>query len=503
MKNDNALHISGKKTHVVGGRLKQMFRVCTAALISAVLMTSALSAAGVNTNESDDQSAQTAQSSDSAENTNESQKAAQKPSNPDRKQGEKPALGDGETGILIDSASGRVLFEKDSGKRMYPASTTKVMTALLTVEAIERGEIALDTQIEVTPEMLKDSDPDGSNMALKEGEILSIDALLKGLMIPSGNDAACALADYIGKSIGGFTDMMNRRAAELGCTDTHFVNPSGLHDDAHYTTAADMAKIARAAMSHDKFRNIADIAHIKIPPTNKTEKERYYINTNGLLSTMRYTNYYFKGANGIKTGHTSKAGNCLVSSAKRDGLEFIGVIFGGKDVSDSHKDNIEMLDWGFETFTSMRAIGKDDMPCEVRVKLGKSTDSLTLSAAESVNVIVPKGTGADSLELRPNIPDSVSAPIAAGAQIGTISVLLGGEEVGSGVLVATREVQRSFFWPVMAAADALWSNAVTRTIITVLGIGVIIFILMFIRGMYINIKRSKRKRRKRRSQLPR
>ena len=427
----------------------------------------------------------------------ETKKNEEKPSNPERKAGEKPLLGSGETGILIDAASGRVLFESESQKRMYPASTTKIMTALLAFEAIGRGELTLDTQVQVTAEMLKDSDPDGSNIALKEGEVMSMDNLLKGLMVASGNDAACAIAAQVGKSIPEFVDMMNSRAAELGCTDTHFVNPNGLHDDEHYTTAADMAKIARAAMSLEKFKKIADIAHLKIPPTNMTEKERYYINTNGLLSTMRYTTYYYKYATGIKTGHTSKAGNCLVASATRDGIDLIGVIFGGAGVADSHKDNIEMFDWGFETYTYIRALQKGDMPCEVRVKLGKSTDSLTLSVAEAVNVIVPKGTAAEALEVRPNIPDSVSAPITAGTEIGSVSVFLNGEELGNGVLVASREVERSFFWPVMAAADALWSNTVTRTVIFIILIGAAAFILLFIRGLYVNLKRTKRRKRRR------
>lgn len=427
----------------------------------------------------------------------ETKKNEEKPSNPERKAGEKPLLGSGETGILIDAASGRVLFESESQKRMYPASTTKIMTALLAFEAIERGELTLDTQVQVTAEMLKDSDPDGSNIALKEGEVMSMDNLLKGLMVASGNDAACAIAAQVGKSIPAFVDMMNSRAAELGCTDTHFVNPNGLHDDEHYTTAADMAKIAKAAMSLEKFKKIADIAHLKIPPTNMTEKERYYINTNGLLSTMRYTTYYYKYATGIKTGHTSKAGNCLVASATRDGIDLIGVILGGAGVADSHKDNIEMFDWGFETYTYIRALQKGDMPCEVRVKLGKSTDSLTLSVAESVNVIAPKGTAAENLEIRPNIPDSVSAPITAGTEIGSVSVFLNGEELGSGVLVASRDVERSFFWPVMAAADALWNNPVTRTIIIIILIGAAVFILLFIRGLYVNLKRAKHRRRRR------
>ncbi len=425
------------------------------------------------------------------------EKKDEKPSNPERKAGEKPLLGSGETGILIDAASGRVLFESESQKRMYPASTTKIMTALLAFEAIERGELTLDTQVQVTAEMLKGSDPDGSNIALKEGEVMSMDNLLKGLMVASGNDAACAIAEQVGKSIPTFVDMMNSRAAELGCSDTHFVNPNGLHDDNHYTTAADMAKIAKAAMSLEKFRKIADIAHLKIPPTNMTEKERYYINTNGLLSTMRYTTYYYKYATGIKTGHTSKAGNCLVASASRDGIDLIGVIFGGAGVADSHKDNIEMFDWGFETYTYIRALQKGDLPCEIRVKLGKSTDSLTLSVAESVNVIVPNGTAAENLEIRPRIPDSVSAPVSAGDEIGTVSVFLNGDELGSGTLIASRDVERSFFWPVMAAADTLWSNAVTKTIIIVILIGIAAFILLFIRGLYVNLKRAKHRRRRR------
>ena len=156
-----------------------------------------------------------------------------------------------------------------------------------------------------------------------------------------------------------------------------------------------------------------------------------------------------------------------------------------------------MFDWGFETYTYIRALQKGDLPCEIRVKLGKSTDSLTLSVAESVNVIVPNGTPAENLEIRPNIPDSVSAPVSAGDEIGTVSVFLNGDELGSGTLIASRDVERSFFWPVMAAADALWSNAVTRTIIIVILIGIAAFILLFIRGLYVNLKRAKHRRRRR------
>lgn len=421
--------------------------------------------------------------------------------NLERKSGEKPKLGSGETAVLAEAATGNILYESDADKRMYPASTTKIMTALLAIEAIERGEISLDSQVEITSQMLEGLDSDGSNMALKEGEVVSLDALLKGLMIPSGNDAAMAIAYFVGGSEASFVDKMNSRASELGAVSTHFENPNGLHNDNHYTTAADMLKIACAAMKLDKFRNIVDIAHIKIAPTNKTEKERYYINTNGLLSNMRYTQYYFKGTTGIKTGYTSKAGNCLVSSAKRDGIELIGVVFGGKDVSDSHKDSIEMFEWGFETYTAVTALSSGDIPCEIKVKQGKGTDHLTLSVKSSVTVLVPKGTDTNRLEIKPNLPKAAYAPIESGTEIGTVSVLLDGVELSKGVLIANANIERSAFWPVMAVADRLWSNKITKTLICIVGIAAVCcvaaFVFAFVTALRRNIKKAKRRKRRR------
>lgn len=418
--------------------------------------------------------------------------------NPKRKDGEKPLLGEGETGILIDSKSGMVLFEKDSDKKMYPASTTKIMTALLAIEAVEAGTLSMDTQLEVTKEMLEDLDPDGTNMALKEGEVISLENLLKGLMIASGNDAAKVISMYIGQSTAAFVDMMNSRAAELGAANTHFANPHGLHDDEHYTTAADMAKIAREAMKHFEFRNIVDIAHIKIPPTNKTEQERYYINTNGLLSTMRYTNYFYKGSIGIKTGYTSKAGNCLVSAAARDGKEFIGVIFGGKNSSDSHNDSAEMLDWGFENYTSAVALSKNAMTCEVKVRQGKKADSLPLSALDAISVVVPNGTDISELEIRPNLPQYVKAPVYAGQEIGTVSVLHNGVELASGKLIASRDVERTAFWPIISLGEWLWSLTVVRALVYLIIAAAVAFVLLFVIALYSNLQKAKHRRTRRR-----
>ncbi len=410
-----------------------------------------------------------------------------------------PILSDGEAGVLVDSVNGRVLFQTNGSKKMYPASTTKIMTALLAVEAVERGEISMDAQIEITAEMLKDLPIDGSSIALKEGEIMSLDNLLKGLMVASGNDAACAIATAISGSVPDFVNLMNQRADELSANDTQFANPHGLHRDEHYTTALDMAKIACAAMKLPKFRNICDIAHVKIPPTNKTEQERYYINTNGLLSAMRYTQYFYKGSIGIKTGYTDDAGNCLVSAAVKNGIELIGVVFGAKDASISHGDSAKMLDWGFANFTAITALKKDDMACEIKVKQGRGRDSLTLATEDTVKAIVKNSTKPEDLELVPDIPDAIYAPVTAGQNVGKIKVMLNGEQVGEGVLLATKDVKRSFFWPIMALGEWLWSFTLIRVIVYLVLSVIVLIIAWFIFMIYTDIKRAKRYRNARRT----
>ena len=409
--------------------------------------------------------------------------------------GEKPTLGSGETGILIDQTGGNILLDYDSDKRMFPASTTKIMTALLIFEAISDGKISNDTQVEIKKEMIDGLPIDGTSMDLKEGEIVTIDALLKGMLIASGNDAASALAYSIDNNYNGFIDNMNKRATELGCTDTHFVNSHGLHDDNHYTTAKDMAKIARAAMKHYGFRNIVDCAHIKIAPTNLSN-ERYYISTNGLLSTMRYSNLLYKEATGIKTGHTLNAGNCLVASAKKNGIDLIAVVYGAKTAELSHKGCTEMFKYAFETHSSVSVLAKGAIACDIKVKQGKNSDKVALMTEEALNAVVPNGTSESQIELIPNIPKSVTAPIHIGDGIGTVSIVYNGVELYSCKLLASADVDRSFFWPILAICDFIWENTVTRIILIIVLIFIGFFILAFIYKLYQNIKAEQRRRKR-------
>ncbi len=406
----------------------------------------------------------------------------------------RPILFAGETGIVIDQASGAVLYDSDSQKRMFPASCTKVMTCLLAVEAVARGEVSMEEPVTVTAQMLEGLDIDGSNIALKEGEILQFQHLLWGMMVPSGNDAAMAVAFHLAGNQELFAERMNARARELELKDTHFVNPHGLHDDNHYTTAADMARIAYVAMKNEDFRNIVDIAHVKIPPTNITEQERYYLNTNGLLSGMRYSWYIYKGATGIKTGRTSEAGNCLVSSATRGGMSLIGVLFGGADVGASHEESARMLDYGFEHFQPVRGIAKGELLGESKVKYARKKDTITLAAAEDVMAVIPKGVSGDELEIRLNLPDKVYAPLKEGDVVASATVLYQGQELGETPLLALVAVKRSFFWPVMALGDWLWGFLLVRMLVYLVLICLGIFLLLVIRTVWLEVKRAWRKK---------
>lgn len=425
------------------------------------------------------------------------QKEEEKEELPTHDEQGRPILSKGAVGILIDGKSGNVLFESGSDKKMYPASTTKVMTALLVLEAVEKKQVSLKQKVTITEEMLKDITWDSSSMGLKEGEIISVQNLLYGLMIPSGNDAAMALAYTVSGGNAEFVNLMNRRATELGLTRTKFKNPHGLHHKDHYTTAKEMAMIAYHAMKIPAFREIAEIAHIKIPPTNKTEEERYYINTNGLVSTMRYSQFYYKGATGIKTGYTDEAGNCLVASAQRGNAELIAVLFHGEGVENSHKDSARMLDYGFSAFESVVAVREDQILDEVKVKWGRGKESVTTSAVTPVWVLVPKGTNPEELELKTVLPDYVKAPVMQEDLVGKVQVSLDGKVIGEGEVCADLTVKRSFLWPLYAFLEWLWSFLLIRIIcyliLTIIG-GIVVLILNHI---WQEIHRARRKKNRR------
>ena len=262
-----------------------------------------------------------------------------------------------EAAILIEIDSGEILYEKNANAPMYPASTTKIMTALLALEHLN-----LEDKITVPEDM---GPADGSAMYLLPGEVFTVRELLDGLLVKSANDAAVLLARTISGDIQSFATLMNQRAKDIGCTNTSFANPNGLHDPSHTISAHDMALIAREAMKNATFRELVSQVNVTLDETPQTPEKRYFRNTNRFLwstSKIIYNNEYipikYEVVDGIKTGYTGEAGNCLVSSGEKNDIRVISVVFkaSGYDV---YRDSRLLLDYGFDNFEKKTLIKKD------------------------------------------------------------------------------------------------------------------------------------------------
>ncbi len=408
---------------------------------------------------------------------------------------EKPAL-TAKAAVLIDAETGTVLFEKNAGAKMYPASTTKIMTALVALEAVQNEEISLSQPLALSQAAYDSLDIDGSSIGLKAGESMTLDGLLKGLLIASGNDAAMVIAEGVSGSVDAFVQRMNEKAKELGLNDTSYVNPHGLHDENHFTTALDMAKLAREAMKNDTFKSIVECAHIYLPATNM-EEQRYFINTNNLVSRMRYPYYFYEKATGIKTGSTDKAGYCLVSSAEDKGKSVISVLFGAEDIAISHNESKAILEHGLSDFSLTTLAKRDDIFGEVKVKqAADGSDHILLSAANNLNALFPQGGDKEKIEVVTDIPEKVYAPIYSGQKIGKATFMYEGKEIGQVDLCSTVEIKRHILGFLFTFFEWLWSfRAVKFVVFTFLGL-VVAFVTLLAIGFYRAIKKSKRKRRR-------
>ena len=255
--------------------------------------------------------------------------------------------------LVAESKSGEILFSKRAHDRAYPASLTKIMTVLLAIEAVERGDLSLDDTVTVSASALHNLSEYGSSAGLMVGEELSFRDLLYCAMLISANEACNVLAEQVAGNVTDFVAMMNAKAAELGCEGTNFVNTHGLHDEKHYTTAYDIYLITMEARKLPVFLQIAGTASHTVPATNKSAA-RGLTTTNHLISALRNPIYFYPDATGGKTGFTTPAGNCLVSSAEKNGLETICVVLSAVRLEDGraavYVDSITLHDWVFENY---------------------------------------------------------------------------------------------------------------------------------------------------------
>lgn len=357
----------------------------------------------------------------------------------------------GKNAILVDANYDEVLYEVGGHDKVYPASITKVMTALLTLETIESGKLTAQTQI--TASATAATIPKGSSTAnIKAGEVLTVEQLLYCLLLPSANEAAQILAETVGGDIDTFVGMMNDKAKELGCENTHFANPHGFHDPDHYTTPYDITLFMKAAMEYDLFQKIVTSPNYTIPATNLSE-QRTVRNTNALTSNWTYTGYLYTPGTGGKTGSTDEAGKCLVETAKKGDTYLISVVMGepetitladGSEKVAQFYDTIQLLNWGFENFQRTVISEDSEVVAKVNVTLSTQSDQVMVRPSGSIARTLPKDVNVDEMEKVINLfNDTVEAPVEQGQVLGTMRLLYQGEEYGTLDLIADSSVERS------------------------------------------------------------
>ena len=399
--------------------------------------------------------------------------------------------------ILYEVTSGELVYEKNGKQKAYPASTTKIMTALLALENCE-----MDEPVTVTRAALNTVSPGSSIAGLQNGEVLSMYEMLECLLVASGNDAASVIAVHIGGTVAQFVEMMNERSRELGCTSTHYTNPSGLHDEEHYTTAEDLLKVTVEAMKHPEFVEIVGSAQVTIPETNKVDHPRYFNNTNQLISqAVTSVNLYSK-ATGIKTGHTTPAGYCLVSSAENGDLSYIAVVLGGYIDENtgrnySYVDSINLFLWGFSDFKYRTIVSTSDLVKELEVDLAKEKDFVILRAAEDVTAFLHEDDDIDAIFTKTiSVQENITAPVERGDILGTMTILRGSEVYARVDLVATNTVERSEGLYYFEQLGAFFERPLVRAFVALLLAALIVYIIFVIlyNKRRRNINRRKRQR---------
>ena len=377
--------------------------------------------------------------------------------------------------LLVDRKTGAVIYAQNEHDELYPASLTKIMTCLLVLEAIDEGRLKLSQEITATPTALEGLAEDGSTAGIEAGEILTVEELLYCLMVVSANEAGAILAEKISGSVDSFVDRMNAKAKELGCENTHFMNPHGYHDSQHYTSAWDLYLITKAALEHPMFMTVCDASSHTVPATNMSE-ERQLNNTNFLIRSGR--EYYNADVHGVKTGSHSMAGNCLVTTAQHASMDLLCVILGADRTQDekgiwwtySFVYTDKLYNWAFDNFSYQVVLKADDVAGEAPVSLS-STDHVTLRPAQAVELLLPKDVDLEELEKDITLTnDPAEAPIAEGDVLGTMRFTLDGEELAEVDLLAFTSVEASRVRVLWRDVKEFFSTTTAKVVLGILAV---------------------------------
>ena len=379
---------------------------------------------------------------------------------------------------MICMDNDEAVFNKNYNKRTAPASLTKIMTALVALEKCEDltapvtiSQYAIDSLVGT----------DSSTAGLVPGEKVTMYDLLNCLMVKSANEAAIAIAEYVGGSVPAFLEMMNKKAKEIGCTGTNYVNVHGLDQEGQYTTARDLYLICKEAMKNPVFEKIVGQTSYTMPATNMNE-ERILPATN-LMINSNYADCYLPYVTGIKTGTTDDAGRCIITKASKNGYNYIAIIMGA-DTKDAYNGEIaeniafiecrKMIDWTFSNIRYKVVAEENEIVTVVDVKYSWAADSLELVPSKDVAALVPSSLDSSSVLIQPNTdtPEVIKAPVKKGEKVGTATVYYAGKEIATVELVASKTLSRSLILTIGGAVEAAWNSVA----------GKIIFVLLVLLG---------------------
>lgn len=335
--------------------------------------------------------------------------------------------------VVIDADTGTIIFDKNKDAKLPPASITKIMTMLLIMEALDQGKIKMDEKVRTSEYA---ASMGGSQIFLEPGEEMTVNDMLKGIAMASGNDASVAMAEKLGGSEEGFVRMMNERAQQLGLKNTHFANPNGLPIDNHYSSAYDIALMSKELMKHEEITQFTGVYQDYL--RKETPKPFWLVNTNKLVR-------FYSGADGLKTGYTSEAKFCLSATAKRDNFRVIAVVMGEPDTKTRNAEVTKLFDFAFSQYTNMPIYKTGDAIGELKISKGE-TPVVPLTAKHPYSVLLKKGDEGSGIRHEVQLADNVKAPVTAGQPIGKIVVYKGDQVLTEFALEAPADVRKAGFW---------------------------------------------------------
>ena len=358
---------------------------------------------------------------------------------------------DAKASLIVEVNTGKIIYEDNAKVKNYPASVTKILTAILVLENCKLDDIVTVSESAIS------NIPSAYVVApLFVGEEIKVEDLLYALMLKSANDAAYVLAEHVGGSIDKFADMMNKKAEELGCKNSHFVNPNGIHNDNHYTTAYDMYLISKYAMENEKFVKIVSTYKYTLPVTNKySKKDRIMENTNSYINPN--SKYYDKNVKGVKTGTTIQAGNCLITDVEKDGFNVITVILGAKTKDSKFSETSKMIKYMFKNYTFTEIHKKGDVIRNIDVKKAtKETKNLNLVISDDIISMNNININVNDIEPEIVLNGDIVAPIYKGQELGTIKYTVDGLEYNAKLLAENDVVKKTYYVEILIGSGIIF-----------------------------------------------